>query len=85
MSINSFEILKPISRGAYGHVVLAAKKTTRDLYAIKVRFPPPSLPSSLHRHQLLTSGSRAATRVVRVASRCRPLASNLFQSLASYR
>ena len=34
--ISSFEILKPISRGAYGHVVLAAKKTTRDLYAIKV-------------------------------------------------
>ena len=36
VSINSFEILKPISRGAYGHVVLAAKKTTRDLYAVKV-------------------------------------------------
>ena len=28
--------MKPISRGAYGHVVLAAMKTTRDLYAIKV-------------------------------------------------
>jgi len=36
VSINSFEILKPISRGAYGRVVLAAKRTTRDLYAIKV-------------------------------------------------
>jgi len=36
VTIDSFEILKPISRGAYGHVVLAAKKTTRDLYAIKV-------------------------------------------------
>ena len=36
VTISSFEILKPISRGAYGHVVLAAKKTTRDLYAIKV-------------------------------------------------
>ena len=36
LSIASFEILKPISRGAYGHVVLAAKKTTRDLFAIKV-------------------------------------------------
>ena len=35
-TISSFEILKPISRGAYGHVVLAAMKTTRDLYAIKV-------------------------------------------------
>jgi serine/threonine protein kinase len=36
VTIDSFEILKHISRGAYGHVVLAAKKTTRDLYAIKV-------------------------------------------------
>ena len=36
MTISSFEIIKPISRGAYGHVVLAAKRTTRDLYAIKV-------------------------------------------------
>ena len=36
VSIKSFEILKPISRGAYGRVVLAAKRTTRDLYAIKV-------------------------------------------------
>ena len=35
-SISQFEILKPISRGAYGHVVLAAKKSTRDLFAIKV-------------------------------------------------
>jgi hypothetical protein len=39
VTIDSFEILKHISRGAYGHVVLAAKKTTRDLYAIKVRPP----------------------------------------------
>jgi len=36
VSINSFEILKPVSRGAYGRVVLAAKKTTGDLFAIKV-------------------------------------------------
>jgi len=36
VTIDSFEILKPISRGAYGQVVLAAKKTTQDLYAIKV-------------------------------------------------
>ena len=35
-NISAFEILKPISRGAYGRVVLAAKRTTRDLYAIKV-------------------------------------------------
>ena len=36
VSISSFEILKPISRGAYGRVVLAAKRTTKDLFAIKV-------------------------------------------------
>lgn len=36
VTIDSFDILKPISRGAYGQVVLAAKKTTQDLYAIKV-------------------------------------------------
>ena len=36
VNISAFEILKPISRGAYGRVVLAAKRTTRDLYAIKV-------------------------------------------------
>eukprot|EP01134_Creolimax_fragrantissima_P000021 CFRG0021T1 len=35
-NIKDFEILKPISKGAYGRVYLAKKKTTRDLYAIKV-------------------------------------------------
>lgn len=35
-SISDFEILKPISKGAYGKVYLARKKTTKDLYAIKV-------------------------------------------------
>lgn len=36
MSINDFEILKPISRGAFGRVYLARKSVTGDLYAIKV-------------------------------------------------
>ncbi|RKP18306.1 serine/threonine protein kinase 15, partial [Rozella allomycis CSF55] len=36
ISIKDFEILKPISRGAYGKVYLAQKKSTRDLFAIKV-------------------------------------------------
>lgn len=36
ISIQDFEILKPISRGAFGRVYLAAKKKTSDLYAIKV-------------------------------------------------
>lgn len=35
-SINDFEILKPISKGAFGKVFLARKRTTGDLFAIKV-------------------------------------------------
>ncbi|GAM26119.1 hypothetical protein SAMD00019534_092940 [Acytostelium subglobosum LB1] len=35
-SISDFEIIKPISRGAFGRVYLAQKKKTGDLYAIKV-------------------------------------------------
>lgn len=34
--ISDFEILKPISRGAFGKVYLARKKATRDLFAIKI-------------------------------------------------
>lgn len=33
---SDFEIIKPISKGAYGKVYLAKKKTTGDRYAIKV-------------------------------------------------
>lgn len=36
MSIDDFEILKPISRGAFGRVYLARKRLSGDLYAIKV-------------------------------------------------
>lgn len=36
MSIDDFEILKPISRGAFGRVYLARKRASGDLYAIKV-------------------------------------------------
>lgn len=35
-SIKEFEILKPISRGAFGKVYLAKKKVTGDLYAVKI-------------------------------------------------
>lgn len=35
-TIQDFVILKPISRGAYGKVFLARKRTTGDLFAIKV-------------------------------------------------
>lgn len=36
MSIEDYEIIKPISRGAFGRVYLARKKATGDLFAIKV-------------------------------------------------
>ncbi|GIL83200.1 hypothetical protein Vretimale_11287 [Volvox reticuliferus] len=36
MSIDEFEIIKPISRGAFGRVYLARKLATGDLFAIKV-------------------------------------------------
>ncbi|KAJ0024658.1 hypothetical protein Pint_08928 [Pistacia integerrima] len=35
-SIDDFEIIKPVSRGAFGKVFLARKRTTGDLFAIKV-------------------------------------------------
>lgn len=51
MSIDDFEILKPISRGAFGRVYLARKRGTGDLYAIKVVTQQQALeeePVSLH-------------------------------------
>lgn len=35
-SIEDFEIMKPISQGAFGRVFLARKRATGDLFAIKV-------------------------------------------------
>ena len=35
-SIEDFEIIKPISRGAFGRVFLAKKRVTGDIFAIKV-------------------------------------------------
>jgi serine/threonine-protein kinase RIM15 len=35
-SIKDFEVIKPISKGAFGSVFLAKKKSTADYYAIKV-------------------------------------------------
>ncbi|KAJ2660028.1 hypothetical protein IWW48_003191 [Coemansia sp. RSA 1200] len=35
-SIDDFDFVKPISRGAFGRVYLARKKATKDLFAIKV-------------------------------------------------
>lgn len=39
MTIDDFEILKPISRGAFGRVYLCRKRATGDLFAIKVTHP----------------------------------------------
>ena len=36
VSIRDFDIIKPISRGSYGSVFLAQKKTTKAVYAIKL-------------------------------------------------
>ncbi|XP_031393821.1 probable serine/threonine protein kinase IRE isoform X3 [Punica granatum] len=36
-SIEDFEIIKPISRGAFGRVFLARKRATGDLFAIKLK------------------------------------------------
>ncbi len=36
VSINDFEILKPISRGAFGRVYLARMHATGELFAVKV-------------------------------------------------
>lgn len=39
-SIEDFEIIKPISKGAFGRVFLARKRATGDLFAIKVSIIP---------------------------------------------
>lgn len=36
ISINDFILIKTLSKGAYGKVILARKKNTKDLFAIKV-------------------------------------------------
>ena len=36
IQISNFHIIKRLSKGAYGYVVLAEKKTSKDLFAIKI-------------------------------------------------
>ena len=36
ISISDFILLKTVSSGAYGKVILARKKNTRDIFAVKV-------------------------------------------------
>ena len=45
-SIRDFDVVKPISRGAFGTVYLAQKRTTGDFYALKVRWARRLLPFS---------------------------------------
>ncbi len=47
-SISDFEIIKPISKGAYGRVFLAEKIKTKDIFAIKV----------LKREEMITNQQR---------------------------
>ena len=61
ISIDDFEVLKPISRGAFGRVYLARKRTTGDLFAIKVGAL--TLIS-------LCAGNRATIKCSRLASLC---------------
>ena len=44
MDIQDFKLLKPISRGSFGRVYLCEKKTTKDLFAIKVSNASPAAP-----------------------------------------
>lgn len=60
MSIDEFEIIKPISRGAFGRVYLARKYSTGDLFAIKVRGP-------------LLAGIEDACSTARTRVKCPPL------------
>lgn len=54
-SIDDFEIIKPISRGAFGRVFLVRKCATGDLFAIKVSSHPP-ITSNPPSHVITASG-----------------------------
>jgi len=76
VSISAFEILKPISRGAYGHVVLAAKKRPATCSSVPHRIrrsfirssPPRRRPEICTPSRLCGSATRGA-RTVCSASR----------------
>ena len=64
MSIDDFEILKPISRGAFGRVYLAKKRATGDLFAIKVTASHKLQMPGLHAEQLMLRSVVKAGQVV---------------------
>ncbi|KAF9177830.1 hypothetical protein BGZ50_008317 [Haplosporangium sp. Z 11] len=74
-SIQDFEIIKPISRGAFGKVYLAKKKTTKDLYAIKILKKADMVRKNMVNHVLAERRVLALTRT--------PFVVQLFYAFAS--
>ncbi|KAG0081056.1 hypothetical protein BGZ92_000384, partial [Podila epicladia] len=74
-SIQDFEIIKPISRGAFGKVYLARKKTTKDLYAIKILKKADMVRKNMVNHVLAERRVLALTRT--------PFVVQLFYAFAS--
>ncbi|KAG0280247.1 hypothetical protein BGZ96_001616 [Linnemannia gamsii] len=74
-SIQDFEIIKPISRGAFGKVYLARKKTTKDLYAIKILKKADMVRKNMVNHVLAERRVLALTRT--------PYVVQLFYAFAS--
>ncbi|KAK3820154.1 MAG: serine/threonine protein kinase 15, partial [Benniella sp.] len=73
--IQDFEIIKPISRGAFGKVYLAKKKTTKDLYAIKILKKADMVRKNMVNHVLAERRVLALTRT--------PFVVQLFYAFAS--
>ncbi|KAG0206964.1 hypothetical protein BGX28_001713 [Mortierella sp. GBA30] len=74
-SIQDFEIIKPVSRGAFGKVYLARKKTTQDLYAIKILKKADMVRKNMVNHVLAERRVLALTRT--------PFVVQLFYAFAS--
>ena len=76
LALEDYEVLKPISRGAFGRVILARKRTTGDLFALKV----------LRKRDLLRKNLMAAALAERDAlarSGANPFVVRLFYSFTS--
>ncbi|KAL7747020.1 hypothetical protein RI367_007633 [Sorochytrium milnesiophthora] len=65
-SITDFEFLKPISRGAFGRVYLARKKTTQDLFAIKIQKKDDMIKKNMVNHVLAERRVLALSRTPHV-------------------
>mmetsp|Transcript_11595 Transcript_11595/g.31232 ORF Transcript_11595/g.31232 Transcript_11595/m.31232 type:complete len:1587 (+) Transcript_11595:106-4866(+) len=60
-SLHDFEIIKPISRGAFGSVYLARKRQTNDIFAIKVLYKGDMVAKSLVKRVQVERDILAAT------------------------